>query len=212
MKHYTLDEIQSLKTRYRANLINSCIGYKPCALIGTKGEGQKKSNLAIFNSIVHIGSHPPMIGFILRPVTVPRHTYINIKKTNHFTINIVTKDWASDAHHTAARYDENNSEFDNTNLKEVYLDGFHAPYVEQSPIKIGCTYQNEYLIKENDTILIIGKIQHIYLEEKAIHQDGWVQLDTLETVACNGLDGYALPTLIDRYEYAKPHIKTKPKA
>ena len=31
-----------------------------------------------------------------------------------------------------------------------------------------------------------------------------VQLDKAKTVAINGLDGYALPSLIDRYKYAKP--------
>ena len=31
-----------------------------------------------------------------------------------------------------------------------------------------------------------------------------LQLDKAKSVAINGLDGYALPTLIDRFKYAKP--------
>jgi len=34
--------------------------------------------------------------------------------------------------------------------------------------------------------------------------DGLVQLDKGEIVAINGLDGYALPKLIERFSYARP--------
>ena len=207
MKHFSLTELLNLPSRYRANLINSCTGYKTANLIATKGENEI-SNVAIFNSIVHIGSNPPMLGFILRPTTVPRNTYDNIKKTKYFTVNQVHKDIIKDAHHTAAKYDSDISEFDKTDLNEIYLDNFFAPYVEQSKVKIGCQYINEYHIKENDTILIIGKVEHLYLEMDNVKDDGWVALDKSETVAIVGLDGYALPQIIERLSYAKPDEKT----
>ena len=65
-------------------------------------------------------------------------------------------------------------------------------------------YVNEYAIEENDTILIIGQIEHIYIQEALLGTDGWVQLDKGEIVSINGLDGYALPTLLERFEYARP--------
>ena len=207
MKHFSLTELLNLPSRYRANLINSCAGYKTANLIATKGENEI-SNVAIFNSVVHIGSNPPMLGFILRPTTVPRNTYNNIKETKYFTINQIHKDIIKDAHHTAAKYDSDISEFDKTDLNELYLDNFFAPYVEQSKIKIGCQYINEYHIKENDTILIIGKVEHLYLEMDNVKDDGWVALDKSETVAIVGLDGYALPQIIERMSYARPDEKT----
>ena len=206
MKHFSLTELLNLPSRYRANLINSCAGYKTANLIATKGENEI-SNVAIFNSVIHIGSNPPMLGFIVRPTTVPRNTYENIRKTQYFTINQIHKDIIKDAHHTAAKYENGISEFDKTALKEVYLDDFYAPYVEQSKIKIGCTYVNEYHIKENDTILIIGKVEHLYIEMDSVKDDGWVTLDKSETVAIVGLDGYALPEIIERLSYAKPDEK-----
>ena len=48
-------------------------------------------------------------------------------------------------------------------LEEEYLDDFKAPYVKQSRIKLGCAFENEYFIKENDCIFVIGKVQHIYV-------------------------------------------------
>lgn len=208
INHFTVKDLLGLPSRYRANLINSCTGYKSCNLLATKNKNEI-TNVAIFNSIVHIGSNPPMLGFILRPTTVARNTYKNLKETGYFTVNQVHKDMIADAHHTSAKYDEHISEFDKTDLNEVYLDSFHAPYVKNSPIQLGCKYINEYQIQENDTILIIGAIEHLYIDKKTMHPDGWAQLDKAETVSSIGLDGYALPTLLDRFKYAKPDQQTE---
>ncbi len=208
MNHFTSKDLNELPSRYRANLINSCTGYKPCNLLATK-DSNGVTNLAIFNSIIHIGSNPPMLGFILRPTTVPRNTYKNIKETGVFTVNQVQKDMIADAHHTSAKYDEHISEFDKTNLTEEYQNDFLAPYVKNSPIQLGCKYINEYFIQENDTILIIGAIEHLYIHDEILHSDGWAQLDKAEVVAAIGLDGYALPTLLNRFTYAQPDQQTE---
>lgn len=201
--------MEQLPSRYRAHLINSCTGYKSANLIGTKSlDGT--TNLAIFNSVIHIGSNPSMLGFILRPLTVKRDTYSNFKESGFFTVNQVHKNIINDAHHTAASYAEHISEFSKTNLTESYLDDFSAPYVAQSAIKIGCSYVNEYELKENGCLLIIGAIEHLYVPENILHEDGWVELDKVDTVAVIGLDGYALPNLLNRFGYAKPNEKTKP--
>lgn len=208
MKHFTKASILELPSRYKAHLINSCTGYKSANLLGTISKNGE-TNLAIFNSVVHIGSNPPMLGFILRPLTVARHTYTNFKEVGSFTVNQVNKGIIKQAHQTAASYEANTSEFSKTGLTETYLDGFNAPYVKESAIKIGCSYVNEYEIKENGCLLIIGAIEHVYLPEDAIHEDGWVQLDKADTVSAIGLDGYALPKLLDRFAYAKPDEETK---
>ena len=69
---------------------------------------------------------------------------------------------------------------------------------------MGCTYVNEYHIKENDTLMIVGQVEHIFMEDEMLLEDGWVQLDKGGVVAINGLDGYALPKLLERYPYARP--------
>ena len=46
--------------------------------------------------------------------------------------------------------------------------------------------------------------QMLYVDEKSIHEDGWIQLDKAGTVTINGLDGYAKTSLLDRFEYARP--------
>jgi flavin reductase (DIM6/NTAB) family NADH-FMN oxidoreductase RutF len=63
-----------------------------------------KTNLAVFSSITHLGSNPPLIGFVLRPTTVPRDSYRNIKASSLFTVNHIHHDTVADAHHTSAKY------------------------------------------------------------------------------------------------------------
>ena len=127
-----------------------------------------------------------------------------MKSTGVFTLNSISKSQIEDAHHTSAKYPEEISEFNQTNLSAEKKEGWVAPYVKGASIQLGCSYVNEYLIEENDTILIIGQIEHIYIQEELLGTDGWVQLDKGEVVSINGLDGYALPTLLERFEYARP--------
>lgn len=208
MKHFTTSLLSELPSRYKANLINSCTGYKSSNLLGSISK-TGTSNLAIFNSVVHIGSNPPMLGFILRPLTVRRDSYNNFKSAGLFTVNQVSQNIIKEAHHTSAKYEEGISEFEKSGLTETYLDAFEAPYVNESPIKIGCRYINEYEIKENGCLLIIGAIEHIYLPEESITKDGWVHLDKTNAISSVGLDGYALPKIIERLAYARPEEQSK---
>ncbi|OUD37350.1 flavin reductase family protein [Flavobacterium sp. FPG59] len=207
MKHISRDIISQMEKIERLNLINSCTGYKSANLLGTKSiDG--KSNVAIFSSVTHLGSNPAMIGFIMRPTTVPRDTYKNIKDTGYFTVNHITADMIEAAHHTSANYELGVSEFDKTTLEEEFKEGIPTPFVKGSPVQLLCKYVNEYHIVENDTIHVIASIEHIFYQEELEHKDGWLQIDRGNVVAINGLDGYCLPKLLDRFQYARKEIPT----
>jgi flavin reductase (DIM6/NTAB) family NADH-FMN oxidoreductase RutF len=205
MKHISRDEISQMGKIERLNLINSCTGYKSANLLATKSVDDK-SNVAIFSSITHLGSNPALIGFIMRPTTVPRDTYKNIRDTGYFTVNHITSDMIADAHHTSANYELGVSEFDKTMLEEEYKKDIKIPFVKGSPVQLYCKYVNEYYIKENDTIHIIASIENLFFNEDLAHKDGWLQIDRGNVVALNGLDGYCLPKLIDRFQYARKEI------
>ena len=208
MKHISASDIEKMEKIFRLNLINSCTGFKSANLIATKSKSGNP-NVAVFSSVTHMGSNPAMLGFVTRPLSVARNTYKNIKETSYFTVNHIHEKMIEQAHQTAAKYDEDISEFNKTGLTEEYLDDFHAPYVKQSEIRLGCKYLNEYEIKENDTVLVIAAIEHIYFDEGIQMPDGWLRLDDAGTVSINGLDGYSLPSLLDRFHYARPNQEVK---
>jgi flavin reductase (DIM6/NTAB) family NADH-FMN oxidoreductase RutF len=85
LKQFTLFDLESMEQRFRTNFINSISGFKSVALIGTT-DSKSQTNLAIFSSIIHIGANPPLLGFVVRPDSVERHTLENIfrnKRVHH---------------------------------------------------------------------------------------------------------------------------------
>lgn len=202
MKHYTKSEIEDLERFTKVNFTNSLSGYRSANLIGTKNS-DGISNLAIFNSVGHLGSSPAMLQFLLRPHTVDRHTYENILETKYFTINSVSASMISQAHATSAKFDREVSEFEATGLTEDYKAKFWAPFVKESPLQIGCKYLNTYEIAENGCLLVLGEVVHVFVDEKLQTEDGFLNLDKAETVCINGLDQYLLPKPLERYEYAR---------
>ena len=210
MIKHTKEEFSKFNKIPRLNLINSCMGYKSANLIATKSiDGI--SNVTVFSSVTHLGSDPALLGFILRPNTVPRDTYTNIKATEYFTVNAISASMIADAHQSSAAYDASISEFDVTNLEEEYLDEIEVPFVKSSPVRLLCRYVNEYPILENNTIHIIASIEAIYYDEMLEREDKWLQLDKAKIVSINGLDGYALPQLLNRFEYARVNQELKEK-
>jgi flavin reductase (DIM6/NTAB) family NADH-FMN oxidoreductase RutF len=203
MKTITLEEIDNLDRRFRTNLINCLSGIKSMNLIGTKN-AKGQTNLAVFNSVIHIGANPPLMGFIHRPASVERHTLENIKNTSYFTINSVTEEIHKQAHQTAARYERAESEFEETSLDTAYIKGFHAPFVVKSPLKIGLECVDIIPIPINNTQLVIGKVKLIQLDEKYLKSDGFISLHDQGIVGGTGLDSYLSAQEIGRYSYAKP--------
>ena len=203
MAYFSENDIEKLEHIYKINLINSCSGYKSANLIGTKSNTNIE-NVAVFSSVTHIGSSPAMFGFFLRPTTVVRNTYENIKATGYYTINHIHESITKDAHHTSAKYNASTSEFNVTDLNSEYKNNFFAPFVKGAPVQIAMKFVEEYNIKANNTILVVGKIIGLHINDNLIEDDGFLNLSKAKVAAINGLDGYAIPEHKTRFGYQKP--------
>ncbi len=178
-------------------------------MIGT-GDSSESANLAIFNSISHVGSNPPLLGLIFRPLTVERHTYDLIHKHRQLTINSVPLERIRDAHATSAKYPAGISEFGAASLTPVFREGFQAPGVEESPVRIGCSYSGEYLIPENNCIFMTVKIEWVELPEDSVSEDGFIDHPKLGNAGVIGLNSYYQGTLRERLGYAQPGEPIEP--
>lgn len=203
MKIYTDRDIDAFEKYFRIKFVNGITGFKSANLIGTKSDDGIE-NLAVFSSIVHIGSHPPYLGFVTRPITVPRNTYENILNTRYFTVNAISVGMAEHAHATSAKYPREISEFSKCNLSSDYINDFHAPFVKGSPLGIGCEFVEEIEIKSNATRMIIGKIKLVVTKDIDLHKDGYPKLSEAKIAAISSLDGYHQVMDPKRFEYARP--------
>jgi flavin reductase (DIM6/NTAB) family NADH-FMN oxidoreductase RutF len=197
------DDLQQLEQRYRALFINSLAGFRQAVLVGTKSvEGN--SNLAIFNSLIHLGANPALFGLINRPDSVQRDTLQNIKETQSFTLNYMQSIHFEKAHQTSARYDRGVSEFTKVGFVENYQSNCYAPFVENAIVKIGMKLEDIIPIPINGTILIIGSIMEVHMDDHLVGTDGFVALSDADVLISQGLDAYFVSKPIGRLPYAKP--------
>ena len=189
--------------RYRAAFINSLGGFKSVALIGTV-DPEGRQNLAIFNSIFHLGANPPLFGFIVRPDVSERHTLSNIEQTLCYTVNHLHEGIYKQAHQSSARYPKEHSEFEAVGLTPIFEDGFRAPFVAESHLRFAMELREKIPLEINGTTLIIGQIVSVHLPDGVVMEDGFIDLERAGTLACSGLDSYHQTKRLARLSYAKP--------
>jgi len=196
-------DIENLESRYRATLINSLAGYKTAFLIGTKSN-DGITNLATFNSLIHIGADPALYGFISRPETVKRDTLSNIQENGFYSFNFIQSTDYQKVHQCSAKYESEISEFEAVGFEEDYQEGFFAPFVRDAVVKIGLKFVEKVDIKINGTSMIIGSIELLQLNDNIISPDGFAAIEKENTLACVGLDAYYKTEFIGRLPYARP--------
>lgn len=204
MRHIDHEQLMNEDSFFRRNLVNCLSGYKSLNLIGTRNE-HGKTNLAPFSQVFHIGAAPPLVGILFRPHTVKRDTLENILQSKYFTLNHVTPEMYRQAHWTAANWEE--SEFEGTGFTEEFKVDFFAPFVKGSPVQLGCSLVETQTLQINQTVLLIGSIDQIFVEEKGLRADGSLDLNILETVTVSGLDEYHVGEKLGRLAYPKPGIE-----
>ena len=201
--HFSDTDIAQMESRKRAAFMNSLTGFKSASLIGTVDKSGN-TNLSIFSSVTHLGSNPALVGFINRPDTTERHTLENILELGFYTINHIHRGIFAKAHQTAARYSKDISEFEAVALTPEFHLEFPAPFVQESRIKYGLEYVESHPLKINGTILVIGKVVEVILPETCLRTDGSIDVESAETIAISGLDGYHATKRLARLSYAKP--------
>lgn len=200
---FSSDDILNLEKGFRSNFVNSLNGFKSINLVGTI-DSQRKSNLAIFNSVIHVGANPPLLGLLMRPPSIKRDTLANIRNTGYFTINHVTEKIYVRAHQTAAKYDSGKSEFKAVSLTKEFSENLPAPYVKESVIKVGLKLREEHTVESNKTIFIVGEVIEAIVPTHCILKDGLIDLNLAGTITASGLDSYYVVRRLSRLSYAKP--------
>ena len=199
--NFNNDGIKKLDRLYRINLINSITGPKSANLIATISS-KKVSNLAIFSSVVHLGSDPSLIGFFVRPVkNAIRDTYSNIINTRSYTINHINSSIINESHMTSGKFPSDISEFEKCKLNEVYLNNFKAPFVKESYIKFGMELREINDVKSNNSKLIIGSIKEIIIDKNYVDIDGTIDLEKSNSVSVGGVNTYYVLNKVKKLPY-----------
>ncbi len=199
------EDIEQLEQRYRRAFINSLAGFRQVVLVGSKS-ADGNTNLAIYNSLIHLGANPALLGLINRPDSVQRDTLQNIFETKEYTLNYIQSSQYEKAHQTSARYGRGISEFEKVGFNEMYHPSCYAPFVANAVVKIAMKLEDSIPIPLNGTILIVGSVMQVDIDALMVGPDGFVALSEAEVLISQGLDAYFVSKAIGRLPYAKPLI------
>jgi len=199
---YSKQDIEQLDKVSRLKLINAITGIKPANLIGTVNNlGQ--TNLAVFSSVVHLGSAPALLGFVSRPRTADvGHTYRNIIENGRYTINHIHPEFIKNAHYTSAKFAREISEFERCGLAEEYINESKAPFVKESRFKMEMQFKEAIDIPLNGTVLVIGEVIQVILPDE-VFQENDIDLEVADSVGISGLNSYYSLEKLNRFPYAR---------
>lgn len=193
----TNKQLSAFDSSYKAQFANSLTGFKSVNLIGSIGDNGS-TNLTIVSTVTNLGSEPALIGFIIRTSKKFEKTLENIIQTQQFTINQVSGDFWKSAHQLSKVYPQDVCEFDEVGLKREYHGQSKAPFVGESNLKYSLKLKEIVAIESNDTQLIVGEVQDVVISEQGLKTDGYIDIETLHSVAISGTDSYHLTQRLSR--------------
>jgi hypothetical protein len=77
-------------------------------------------------------------------------------------------------------------------------------FVEEAVVKIAMKFEDSISIPLNGTVLIIGSVLQVDIDENLVGADGFVNLSASDVLISQGLDAYFVSKEIGRMPYAKP--------
>lgn len=157
-------------------------------------------NLAPFSFFTVASSSPPTLvlsvtKFDERKPDRRKDTYVNIRETEEFVVNVVTRSLLETMNETSARLPHGTSEFDHADVDRAESVVVAPPRVESADVSFECTLSD--IVPVGNAALILGDVAYAHVDD-SITVDGNVDVTKLDAVG-RLAGGYYTP--IDSYEY-----------
>ena len=131
-----------------------------------------------------------------------------LKKARYHQLYVLIPDVNSaivkGAHYTSIKFEKNISEFDACKLTEDYIEGFDAPFVKESNVKIGMSLREIVEMGCTESKLIIGEIENILFEKHFLDNDFSLNLEKTNSISVCGLNHYYENKKNISLAYARP--------
>ena len=133
--------------------------------------GQGRLNLAPFSFFNAVSAEPAlvMLGIASRDDGSPKDTWRNIAERDFFVIHIASVEHAPAVVKSAAPLPHGESEIPHAGLSTVPFDGFPLPRLKEAKVALAC--RREKLIEAGDNILILGRVEKIFLDDSIAQHD-----------------------------------------
>lgn len=180
------------------------IAPRPIAFVSTLSP-EGKRNLAPFSFFNAICGDPPTICFSTSFREPRKDTYINIKATGEFVVNIVSEDIAEQMNTCSGEYPYGVDEFAISGLRAAASDLVRPPRVTESRVNMECRLVQmiDISTRPHGGSLIIGEVVRFHIDD-AIIDNFRIDADKLRPIGRMGGNEYTRSR--DRFEMIRPKV------
>lgn len=166
--------------------------------LSTDGE----ENLAPFSFFNVATTTPPVLSISVtrfddRKPDLLKDTYVNVRDTKEFVVNVVTRDLLETMNETSARLEHGQSEFDHAAVERAESTVVSPPRVGNADVSFECTLHD--IVPVGKSALILGDVVHAHVDD-SVTTEG--KMDVTKLDALGRLSG-GYYTTIDNYEHAE---------
>jgi len=143
------------------------------------------ANLAPISFFTAVGRKPPMVSISLQPrsdgVTL-KDTFVNIRDTGEFVVNMVSLPQAHAAHRSAFEFDSDVDEFTAVGLEKEASIVVAPPRVKGSPISLECKLDRIIPIGDIGDHVVFGKVVRFHIRDDVYLDGGRIDTGALQAV------------------------------
>ena len=139
-------------------------------------------NIAPISFFTVVGRMPPMLSISLQPrsdgVTL-KDTFVNIRDTGEFVVNIATIDNADTVHRSAFEFDHDVDEFDALGLQKAASETIAAPRIAEAPISFECVVDRIFEMPPLPDHVVWGRVKKIHIRDELYLPNGRIDVGAL---------------------------------
>lgn len=177
---------------------------RPIAFVSTISPAGVR-NLAPFSFFNAISADPPLVCFSTAFREPRKDTYVNVKSTGEFVVNIVSEEFAEKMNFASGEYPHGVDEFEISGLTPVASDLVRPPRVAESHINMECRLNRilDFSARPGGASLIIGEVVRFHIDD-ALVSNFRVDADKLRAIGRMGGNEYTRTR--DRFEMLRPKV------
>ena len=186
---------------------------RPIAWVST-ANNEGVLNLAPFSFFNAFAASPPILGIGIGSRTVtardgtlertPKDTFINIRDTEEFVVNVVSKELVEKMVLTSGEYEPDVSEFKEVDIACAESTLIKPPRVADAKIAMECVL-HQIVNLSGSANLVLGKIVCIHVSD-AVYKDG--EIDLIALAAVGRLSGDAYCDTSSLFEIERPVVNS----
>ena len=198
-------DFRTLSARDRYKLMIGTVVPRPIALVTTV-DPQGRINAAPFSFFNCLSADPPILalGVENHPDMAFKDTGLNIRLTEVFTVNIVSRAIAEAMHVCAVPFGAGHNELQSAGLTAMPGTQVASPWIKEAPASFECRRHVTLELGKSRQI-ILGEIVYAHYHPDIIDVDR-MRIDPAKLDAIARLGGNTCATTRDRFEMATPTL------